>query len=398
MGVSKVSKLSELMRTHCPNGVEYKKLVECCSLAKGNTPIQKAIPGEFPLVVTTEERKSCNTYQFEKPTVCIPLVSSRGHGVASINQIYYQEGKFALGNILCGVTPLDENYLSAKFLCHYLNHKKDTILVPLMRGGANVSLTVDILKSVQIPIPAIEIQREIVRILDSFENLERALKQEFDIRKKQYALYISKCLESVANSNQMQFGDILSFQNGFAFKSSKFRENGCAILRITNIKDNRIDDSNLVYFDLDDYVEDLSSFVVEDDDLVIAMSGATTGKIGINRTGKNFYLNQRVGKLIPDKSLVSSKFLYYLLLSKSEEIYAISNGGAQPNLSSEKFKRIKVMIPSLDEQQRIVALLDNFDCLCNDDSSSIPAEIEARAKQYGYYRNRLLTFKELNVK
>lgn len=141
-----MSKLNELIQKLCPDGVEYKKLSECCTLEKGNTPIQKAAPGQYPLVVTTEERKSSNTYQFGKPTVCIPLISSRGHGVASLSSLFYQEGKFALGNILCGVTPVNRDELSAKFLFYYLNHKKDTLIVPLMRGGANVSLTVDSLK------------------------------------------------------------------------------------------------------------------------------------------------------------------------------------------------------------------------------------------------------------
>lgn len=162
MGVSKVNKLKDLIHELCPNGVEYKKLANCCVLEKGNTPIQKAIPGEFPLVVTTEERKSCNTYQFDNPTVCIPLVSSRGHGVASLNRLYYQEGKFALGNILCGVTPINSDELSAKFLFYYLNHKKDALIVPLMRGGANVSLTVDSLRNIKIPVPPISVQEELV--------------------------------------------------------------------------------------------------------------------------------------------------------------------------------------------------------------------------------------------
>ena len=154
-----MNKLNELLQKLCPNGVEHKKLADCCVLAKGNTPIQKAIPGEYPLVVTTEERKSCNTYQFDKPTVCVPLVSSRGHGVASLNSLYYQEGRFALGNILCGVTPVNGDELSAKFLFYYLNHKKDTLIVPLMRGGANVSLTVDSLKKVRVPVPPILVQK-----------------------------------------------------------------------------------------------------------------------------------------------------------------------------------------------------------------------------------------------
>ena len=118
-----MSKLDDLLYKLCPNGVEHKTLDECCFLEKGKTPIQKAVPGQYPLVVTTSERKTSSSFQFERPTVCIPLVSSRGHGVACLNQLFYQEGKFALGNILCGVTPKNEAVLSAKFLHYYLNHK-----------------------------------------------------------------------------------------------------------------------------------------------------------------------------------------------------------------------------------------------------------------------------------
>lgn len=101
-----MNNLEQLIEQLCPDGVDFKRIGECCRIEKGKTPIQKATPGEYPLVVTTSERKTSNTYQFEEPTVCVPLVSSRGHGVASLNEVYYQEGKFALGNILCGITPL----------------------------------------------------------------------------------------------------------------------------------------------------------------------------------------------------------------------------------------------------------------------------------------------------
>lgn len=189
-----MSKLDELIREFCPNGVEYKRLEECCTLVKGKTPIQKAEPGEYPLVVTTNERKTCNTYQFDRPTVCIPLISSRGHGVASLNSVYYQEGKFALGNILCGVTPNDEDYLSAKFLFEYLNYKKDTLLVPLMKGGANVSMTVDSLKRVSVPVPPMQVQMEVVQLLYKFTELSESLKAELVARQKQYEYYRSRLL------------------------------------------------------------------------------------------------------------------------------------------------------------------------------------------------------------
>lgn len=171
------------------DNVPTYKLSDLCVLEKGKTPIQKAIPGEYPMVVTAAARKNCNTYQFDSKTVCIPLVSSRGHGVAALNQVFYQEGKFALGNILCGVTPLDEKQLNAKFLYYYLNHRKDTLLVPLMKGGANVSLTVDTLKGVKISLPRIDQQLEIVGKFEPFDELLEALASEIDLRVQQYDHY-----------------------------------------------------------------------------------------------------------------------------------------------------------------------------------------------------------------
>lgn len=171
------------------DNVPTYKLSDLCVLEKGKTPIQKAIPGEYPMVVTAAARKNCNTYQFDSKTVCIPLVSSRGHGVAALNQVFYQEGKFALGNILCGVTPLDEKQLNAKFLYYYLNHRKDTLLVPLMKGGANVSLTVDTLKGVKISLPRIDQQLEIVGKFEPFDGLLEALASEIDLRVQQYDHY-----------------------------------------------------------------------------------------------------------------------------------------------------------------------------------------------------------------
>ncbi|MFZ7309345.1 restriction endonuclease subunit S [Comamonas jiangduensis] len=168
---------------------QYLKIKDCCDIKKGKTAIKKATPGEYQLVATTEERQSSSEYQFDCSAVCVPLISSRGHGVASIDRIYFQEGKFALGNILCAIIPNDGNFLSAKFLRHYLFDKKDVTLVPLMRGGANVSLTIDSLKDVEIPIPPIAEQQRIVRILDKFEELVKGLPREIKLREKQYAYY-----------------------------------------------------------------------------------------------------------------------------------------------------------------------------------------------------------------
>ena len=174
----------------------YSKNVEdICYIEKGKTPIQKAIAGQYPLVVTTSERKTSNCYQFETPSVCIPLVSSRGHGVASLNHVYYQEGKFALGNILCAITPKNQNQVLAKYLYFYFEQTKDYTLVPLMKGGANVALRIDDIHKIKVPIPPIEKQNNIIHILQLFEDYcINSLSSEISARQKQYEYYRDKLL------------------------------------------------------------------------------------------------------------------------------------------------------------------------------------------------------------
>jgi type I restriction enzyme S subunit len=155
----------------------------------------------------------------------------------------------------------------------------------------------------------------------------------------------------------VKLGDVCDFQNGFAFKSALFKENGKPILRISNIQNEKIDTRKTVYFDAKDYDTDFTRYEVKPDDLLIAMSGATTGKIGFNKTDTTYYLNQRVGNLKP-KPTLDKVFLYYLLSTKVQENLSISKGAAQPNLSSEQIKNISFSLPPLAEQQRIVAKLD----------------------------------------
>lgn len=171
------------------NGEKYL-LSDICSLTKGKTAIQKAIPGEYPLVVTTTERKSCNEYQFDGEAVCVPLVSSRGHGVACLNHVYYQEGKFALGNILCAISSMNKELVTTKYLYYYFECTKDYTLVPLMKGGANVSMTIKDISSVKVSIPSIAEQNKIIKKLEIIdEYCTEVLPREIEVRETQYAYY-----------------------------------------------------------------------------------------------------------------------------------------------------------------------------------------------------------------
>ncbi len=138
------------------------KLGDICTNEKGNIGIMKAVPGEFPLVVLGEERRSHNEYQFDAEAVIIPLISSTGHGHRSMKRIFFQTGKFAIGSILCAVIPKDKAILSAEFLYFYLDFNKEKELVSKMKGMANVTLPIYEIASVEIPLPSIDEQNQIV--------------------------------------------------------------------------------------------------------------------------------------------------------------------------------------------------------------------------------------------
>jgi type I restriction enzyme S subunit len=154
------------------------KLGEICSIEKGAIGIQKAIPGEFPLVVTGEGRKSHNEYQFDCEAVIVPLVSGTGHGHASIKRIHYQTGKFALGNILCAIIPKNKKELNAEYLFRFLDLNKENELVARMKGMANVTLPIKEIAQIEIPIPPIEEQFEFVENYYSLESHSNELSTE----------------------------------------------------------------------------------------------------------------------------------------------------------------------------------------------------------------------------
>lgn len=154
---------------------ETKALSKVCNVIKGKTGIKKSVPGSYPLVTTGEERGSHNKFQFDEEAVCIPLVSSSGHGHASLKRIHYQTGKFALGSILAAVVPKNKEELSTKYLFYFLNNFKEELIVSLMKGMANVSLSATKIGTIKIIIPPIEKQLELIHLMEKCENLRQIL-------------------------------------------------------------------------------------------------------------------------------------------------------------------------------------------------------------------------------
>ncbi|MDD2851582.1 MAG: restriction endonuclease subunit S [Desulfuromonadaceae bacterium] len=154
------------------------RIGDLCQIMKGEIGLASATPGPYPLVATGADRRSCDSWQFDTEAVCIPLVSSTGHGKKSLNYVHYQSGKFAVGTILAAVIPKDPGIIIARFVHLYLSHFKDTVLVPLMKGAANVSLSMKEIASVEIPVPPLDIQQKLINLISMIENEHRELIEE----------------------------------------------------------------------------------------------------------------------------------------------------------------------------------------------------------------------------
>ena len=395
-----MNKIDTLIAELCPDGVEYRKLGDVARIVKGETPIQKAVPGDYPLVVTAHGRLSSNEYQFDCEAVCIPLVSSKGHGRAELKEIHYQSGKFALGNILVAVISNNGDTLQASFLQKYLMARKDTLLCPLMRGGANVSIPIDRLKLVKVPVPPIEVQQEIVRIFDTFAALIDTLTEELDCRRQQYAYYRDQLLslESLEAMDgkpveMKRLNTLGELFGGYSFKSTEYVSAGARVIRISDVQAGMLSDETPKYCPIDQ-PQSAQKAKLQEGDLVISLTGNVGRVAVIDGRVLPAYLNQRVEAMRMDSDRVTQRYVFHYLNRSvfTYECEQVSSGSAQKNLSSKWLERYEIPVPSLATQQRIVGILDRFDTLTTSLTDGIPAEIEARRQQYEYYRDRLLDF------
>ena len=232
-------------------------------------------------------------------------------------------------------------------------------------GAAQQNVSTKDLVEIEIHVPPVDEQKRIVGKLDeAFVGLAKAKENSEKNLQNARALFESH-LESVFTQRgpgwvEKKLDDVCGFQNGFAFKSNTFKAAGAPVIRISNIQDGRIDTENrLVFVNPKDYRENLDRYRIVKNDLLIAMSGATTGKLGFNTENTVFYLNQRVGKFEPSAKL-NKQFLYYFLSTRVEENLRISAGAAQPNLSTEQIKGFVIPLPPVEEQTRIVLKLDSL--------------------------------------
>jgi type I restriction enzyme S subunit len=414
------------------------KIKDICHVIKGETGITKAIPGDYPMVTLAEERKTHNEFQFDCKAVIIPLVSSTGHGHASMKRIHFQEGKFALGSILCALVPKKEKEYVPEYLYHILDLSKERIFVPLMKGMANVSLPMNRIKAVEINLPPYEeqlrlaeIYQEVSKNIDLLKNetikqkdyipklrqsilqmaiqgkltarwreenpdvepasvLLEKVKQDFEkqiqkgILKKKKSPEIIKETDHFFNIPQTytwcRLSEICNINGGYAFKSTNYTKEGVRVIRISDFDEYGLKGKNIVRHK---FINELSSYKLEMKNILMAMTGGTVGKsYYVKALDEDMYVNQRVAT-IKISELIDSTYIHYSLrIPLIQNIIQEKKKSTNDNISMTDINNFLISLPPLEEQKTIVSKVNQLMAWCD--------ELEKKIEKRDAYQEKMM--------
>lgn len=412
-----MTQLETLIQTLCPNGVKFVPLWSVTAWDKHFKGIDKSMQQKivsYPYLLaadlfaldtgegdvfllstgaktgwTTEEK--AGEYLREGEVVAIPW--------GGTPNVKYHKGKFVTADNRIA-TSLDTNVLSNKFLYYWMNNNIDLIASFYRGAGIQHPSMYDIL-SLQIPLPPLAVQSEIVRILDKFTLYKSELAAELAARLQQYEYYRDNLFVLFKDAPLYRIGDIIdSLKTGLNPRQSfKLNIKGANCFYITgkNINNNLINTdvkTDLITEETVNLINKRANLC--DNILLFASTG--TGTVGrmayVDNYDHTWAVSETLYCIKVNKEILNTKYLMFALYSnqaKKQFVPKISKGSV-PHLKVADLLDVKIPLPPLSEQERIVSILDRFDKLCNDIREGLPAEIDLRQKQYEHYRDKLLTF------
>lgn len=407
-----MSRLEELIAELCPDGIPYHSLGDMCYIKAriGWQRLNKSEyrdSGDYYLVtgvdITSNNRvdfSSCYYVSKERYEMDENIQLQNGDVIltkdGTIGKVALIEGMDKPGvlNSHLFVIRDKSGALEHKFLMYILLSKSFTQFINLNKTQGTIpGLNQATIIKFMLPVPPLEVQREIVRILDSFTELSAELSAEIAARKKQYEYYRDELLH--LDGEHVTIEDLFDTRNGFTPSKQEplFWEDGT----LPWFKLDDINDKGRVLSDSYLHItpQALKKSGLFPGNSIIISTSATIGEYALITVP--FLCNQRFTCMTVKPKYYDSvniKYLMYYCPMLSKFCKEHLNQGNFASVDMKQFFKFEFVIPSVEKQNRIVSILDRFDTLCNDISSGLPAEIEARRKQYEYYRDKLLTFKE----
>lgn len=385
-----MSNLEELIERLCPDGVEYKPLEKCCEiLDKKRKPVAKSarISGEYPYYGANGIQDYVSDYIFDGEFVLVgedgSVITDKGTPVVT-----WASGKIWVNNHAHIISEI--NGVLLRYIYYYLQ----TVDVTIFIHGNIPKLTGKDFKSIQLPVPPLEVQREIVRILDNFTFLTAELAAELATRQKQYEYYRDLLLTFKPNESTILNERTNELELSGAIRWMKLGD--IADVGTGNGNTNEgLDTGKYPFFVRSQDIKYKNEYDFDETAIITSGDGVGVGKIFHFVSGK-YALHQRAYRVhITSDNVLPKYFFYYFKNSFLTYISKASFHSSVTSIRRPMMINFPVPVPTLEVQQRIVDILDRFETLCNDISSGLPAEIEMRQKQYEYYRDKLLTFKEL---
>jgi len=385
-----MSRIEQLIAELCPDGVEYRTVNDVCKVSRGRVISKDFIRinhGNYPVYSSQTANDgilgTINSFDFDGE-----FLTWTTDG-AYAGSVFYRNGKFSITNV-CGLLEVKENALHPRFLLYYLNIVAKKYV---SEGMGNPKLMSNAMAKIPIPIPPLPIQQEIVRILDTFTDLDAELQAELEARKKQYEHYRNQLLNFEGKEVEWKsIVDCFELKNGYTPSKSKseYWENG-------NIPWFRMEDIRKNGRILSDAIQHITPEAVTSklfpSNSILLATTATIGEHALITVPS--LANQQFTYITLRKSFeskINMKYFYYFMFIVDEWCKNNTNVSGFSSVDMAKFRKLLIPIPSLSEQERIVSILDKFEALVNDE---LPAEIDARRKQYEYYREKLLAFEPL---
>jgi len=403
-----MSRIDDLIAEYCPDGVKHQTLGEIGEFIRGNGIQKRDFQDSgfgcihYGQIYTYYGLFADHTKSFIDPNLAekrkkaykgdlvIATTSENEEDVCKACAWLGEEPIAISGDAYIFRHHQNPKYISYCFQSELFQSQKKKYIT----GTKVLRVNGDAMAKIHVPVPPLPVQEEIVRILDSFSSLEAELEAELEARRKQYAYYRNELLtfERVVTVCIQDICVRICSGGTPSSKRHDYYDGNVPWLRTQDIDFNVINQTSATISD--EGLRNSAAQWIPANCVIVAMYGATAAKVAVNSIPLT--TNQACCNLQIDETKADVRYVFHWLSNEYEHLKALGEG-SQSNINAKKVKSYPISLPPLEEQRRIVSILDRFDKLTNDLSSGLPAEIEARRKQYEYYRDRLLSFDELAV-